>query len=173
MKSPKEFWKKLDTKRKRMTFDFNKNELYEYFKKLSGNLNTEYGSINDYSNSTEQDEESCAFDQEIFDTLNRVISTEEVKRVVTNFKSGKAAGLDKIIPGLLKAMDENFLDLIALILNNIFDSGSFPEEWALGIIVILFKEGSKSDLNNYRGITLLSMLGKILVGILIIIDSGK
>ena len=64
---------------------------------------------------------------------------------------------------MLKALDENFLDFVALILNNIFDSGSFPQEWALGIIVILFEEGSESDLNNYRGITLLSMLGKILV----------
>ena len=39
-------------------------------------------------------------------------------------------------------------------------------EWALGVIVILFKDGIKSDLNNYRRITLLSMLGKILVGVL-------
>ena len=53
-----------------------------------------------------------------------------------------------------------------MILNNIFDGGHFPEEWALGIIVILFKDGTKSELNNYRGITLLSMLGKILVGVL-------
>ena len=38
---------------------------------------------------------------------------------------------------------------------NIFDSSDFPEEWAFGIIVILFKDGMKSELNNYRGITLL------------------
>ena len=55
---------------------------------------------------------------------------------------------------------------MTLILNKIFDIGKFPEEWALGVIVILFKESTKSDLNNYRGITLLSMLGKILAGIL-------
>ena len=36
----------------------------------------------------------------------------------------------------------------------------------MGVIVILFKDGIKSDLNNYRGITLLIMLGKILVGVL-------
>ena len=30
----------------------------------------------------------------------------------------------------------------------------------------MYKEGERSDLNNYRGITLLSMLGKILVGAL-------
>ena len=55
------------------------------------------------------------------------------------------------------------LDVITLILNNIFDSGNFPEEWGLEI---LYKDEIKSDLNNYRGITLLSMLAKILVGVL-------
>ena len=53
-----------------------------------------------------------------------------------------------------------------MILSNIFDSDYFPVEWALGIIVILFKDGMKLELNNYRGITLLSMLGKISVGVL-------
>ena len=78
----------------------------------------------------------------------------------------KAGGLDKIIPELIKAFDDGIIDIITLILNNIFDSGYFPVEWALGIIVILFKDGMKLELNNYRGITLLSMLGKISVGVL-------
>ena len=98
--------------------------------------------------------------------MNRVIIVEEVKKVTLKLKNGKAGGLDKIIPELIKAFDDNVTDIIALILNNIFDGGDFPEEWALGIIVILFKDGTKSELNNYRGITLLSMLGKILVGVL-------
>ena len=32
-------------------------------------------------------------------------------------------------------------------------SGEFPEEWAVGIIVILFKGGEKNDLNNYYQIS--------------------
>ena len=32
--------------------------------------------------------------------------------------------------------------------DKIFDSGEFPELWALGIIVILFKGGERDDLNN-------------------------
>ena len=65
----------------------------------------------------------------------------------------------------IKEFDDNLLGFIIIVLNNIFDSGDFLEEWALGVIVILFKDGIKSDLNNYRGITLL-MLGKILVVVL-------
>ena len=85
--------------------------------------------------------------------------------MIANFKNGEAAGLDKIIPELIKALDEKTLDIFVLLLNKILDNGVFPEEWTLGV-VILYKEGERSELNNYRGITLLSTLGKILVGVL-------
>ena len=86
--------------------------------------------------------------------------------MIDNLKNNKAAGIDKIVSELLKNLDEPTMSIIVRILNKIFDSGEFPEEWAVGIIVILFKGGEKNDLNNYRGITLLSVIGKLLVGIL-------
>ena len=82
-------------------------------------------------------------------------------------KNNKAAGIDKIIPELLKGLDDQLLDVIEILSNLIFEKGVFPEEWTLGVITILFKDGETNDLNNYRGIiTLLSMLGKVLVGVL-------
>ena len=86
--------------------------------------------------------------------------------MIDKLKDKKAAGIDTIISELLKNLDEPTLKIIVRILNKIFDSGDFPEEWAVGIIVILFKGGERNDLNNYRGITLLSVIGKLLVGIL-------
>ena len=80
--------------------------------------------------------------------------------------NGKAVGIDKIIPELQKSFDENMLDLITLILNLIFEKGTFPEEWAVGVVIILHKDGDTSDLNNLSGITLLSMSGKLLIGVL-------
>ena len=165
MKSPKEFWRKLELKHKGVPFNFKKDELYNYFKKLSGKRENKVGAetldVNYFVNESDD-----VFEKDLLDVLNRVISIEEVRKVIKNLKNGKAAGLDKIIPELIKAFDDNMLEVIAPILNNIFDSGNFPEEWALGVIVILYKDGTKSDLNNYRGITLLSMLGKILIGVL-------
>ena len=80
--------------------------------------------------------------------------------MIANFKNGKAAGLNKITSELIKASDENSLEIFVLLLNKILDNGLFPEEWTLGIVIILFKEGVRSDLNNYWGITLLRLLGK-------------
>ena len=57
--------------------------------------------------------------------------------------------------------------IIEILLNPIFEKEVFAEEWTLGVIKILFKDCETNTLKyNYGGITLLSMLGKILVGIL-------
>ena len=43
-----------------------------------------------------------------------------------------------------------------------------PEEWHQGIIIPLYKgKGSKSECSNYRGITLLSVPGKVFAHIIL------
>ena len=51
--------------------------------------------------------------------------------------------------------------------NKILDSGVFPETWSIGLIIPLYKKkGDRKDSNNYRGITLLSCVGKLFTTIL-------
>ena len=38
-----------------------------------------------------------------------------------------------------------------------------PKQWRKGLLVYLFKKGDKEDPGNYRGITLLSVVGKVFV----------
>ena len=44
---------------------------------------------------------------------------------------------------------------------SLFKEGSFPIEWTKAIIVPLHKKGDPNDIDNYRGILLLSVLGKV------------
>ena len=41
-----------------------------------------------------------------------------------------------------------------------------PIDWARGIIVPIHKEGEKENVDNYRGITLLSVVGKLYSSVL-------
>ena len=67
---------------------------------------------------------------------------------------------------MFKKLNNCHLEVIVKLFNRILNSGMFPKEWAIEIIVPIFKKGTTSDLNNYRGIALLSVPGKLLTGIL-------
>ena len=58
--------------------------------------------------------------------------------------------------------------VMLMIFNNILLLEYFPSSWAVGNIVPIFKSGDKNDTNNYRGITILSCMGKLLKKYLII-----
>ena len=51
--------------------------------------------------------------------------------------------------------------------NIVLKSGIVPDAWCMGAIIPLYKgKGSKDDLDNYRGITLLSCIGKLFTSLL-------
>ena len=52
------------------------------------------------------------------------------------------------------------------LVNMILSTGKFPNSEKTGVIVTLYKKGDPQDLNNYRGITLLSSIYKLVTKIL-------
>ncbi|MCG8046233.1 MAG: reverse transcriptase family protein, partial [Candidatus Thiodiazotropha endolucinida] len=48
----------------------------------------------------------------------------------------------------------------------LYEMGYFPESWTEGHIIPIFKKGDRNDVSNYRGITLLSIVGKLFTRIL-------
>ena len=59
------------------------------------------------------------------------------------------------------------LKLILDYFNLVLQSGIVPESWTTGLIMPLYKgKGSTADTNNYRGITLLSCIGKLFTALI-------
>ena len=51
--------------------------------------------------------------------------------------------------------------------NKVLNTGEIPNKWITGIIIPIYKgKGSELDPSNYRGITLLSCMGKLFTHIL-------
>ena len=57
-------------------------------------------------------------------------------------------------------------NIVVKLFNEILQSGDVIPEWVIGMIVPIYKNGAKSDPSNYRGITLISCLGKLFLSIL-------
>ena len=66
-------------------------------------------------------------------------------------------------PELFKAFNSAFL---ARIFNTVFSTGIFPKAWSVGCIKPIYKKGDENLPSNYRGITLLPIMGKLLTSIL-------
>ncbi|KAK3537288.1 hypothetical protein QTP70_006984 [Hemibagrus guttatus] len=85
----------------------------------------------------------------------------EVTEVVQQLLGGKAPGVDEIRPEYLKSLDVVGLSWLTHLCNIAWRSGTVPLDWATGVVVPLFKKGDRRVCSNYRGITLLSLPGKV------------
>ena len=70
-------------------------------------------------------------------------------------------------------LNKYFIETIDILLpficdtfNAVLDSGVFPDSWRERIVIPLHKKGDKNDVNNYRGITLLSCFSKLFTTVL-------
>ena len=50
---------------------------------------------------------------------------------------------------------------LEILFNYILDKQCFPKSWSKGVIIPVYKKGDNTDVNNYRGITLISCFAKL------------
>ena len=86
----------------------------------------------------------------------------EIKRIITDLKSKNSSGMDEIPSKVLKCTPDNILWAIAHIFNLSLSNGEFIDAFKVAKVVPVFKKGSTYDVNNYRPISLLPVLSKIL-----------
>ena len=88
---------------------------------------------------------------------------QEVKEALSKLKENKAPGVDGIHPKILNRCSST----VCLPLQKIFQmtlvDGSLPRDWKDANVTALHKKGSKSDVGNYRPVSLTSVPCKILV----------
>ena len=81
---------------------------------------------------------------------------------VDSLKDGKAPGKDAIPPEAIKHRKPALLHHLHVLLLHCWKEGTVPQDMRYAKIVTLCKnKGDRSDCNNYRGISLLSVVGKV------------
>uniref|UniRef100_A0A3B4FLA9 Reverse transcriptase domain-containing protein n=1 Tax=Pundamilia nyererei TaxID=303518 RepID=A0A3B4FLA9_9CICH len=94
------------------------------------------------------------------------ISGGEVTEAVKQLLGGRAPGVDEVCPEFLKALDVVGLSWLTRLYNVAWRSGAVPLDWQTGVVVPIFKKGDRRVCSNYRGITLLSLPGKVYARVL-------
>lgn len=91
-----------------------------------------------------------------------LVSTDYVLKSLKSVNSRKATGLDGISAYVLKMAAEELACSLTHILNRSIQSNKFPTEWKNAKVTPVHKSDSKLDVSNYRPISVLPVLSKIL-----------
>ena len=128
-----------------------------YFKTLHnpivGNENETIPEENDPIDNTDDNEEDN-------------ISMVELIKAKKKIKLGKAAGADQIFPEMIVNQDIEADKLLLKIFQTAYKTKSIPNDWNISVIIPIHKSGPTNKCENYRGISLLSVPGKLYARIL-------
>ena len=96
------------------------------------------------------------------------IGYDEISANVRKLKGGKSPGVYEIMGQYLQTGGESVVEWLVRLFNGCFREGGVPKEWKSACIVPLYKgKGEHYEFANYRGISLLRVVGKVNGGILI------
>ena len=90
------------------------------------------------------------------------ISDEKILNIIRSLNPNKAHGWDDISVRMIRMCDDSLVFPLKLIFEACLRQGVFPEVWKRANVVPVHKKNSKNLKQNYRPISLLPILGKIL-----------
>ena len=90
------------------------------------------------------------------------VTEAEVYKYLSNVKPTKSTGYDKIPPKLIKDAAGVISRSLTIIFNKSIISGIFPEDLKIAVLSPIFKKGDRSSCGNYRPISVLSVIAKVL-----------
>ena len=155
--NPREYWNLLnkDKSKVKPSNKISLDSFMEHFKNLS-----QIDRVDEENNDSTFD--PLSVNHSVNEDINREFTFDEVLSVTKKLKNGKASGIDNILNEYLKNCPNSAMSLIVHIFNLVLKTGIVPTDWSIGIIQPLYKnKGTIDDPDNYRGITLLSCIGKL------------
>jgi len=114
-------------------------------------------------------------DESVFDTVQTADAPEneppptieEVEEAVKRLKNRKSPGKCQITAEMLKFGGQPLTKFLHTLITAVWNTEDCPQEWRDAVIVTIFKKKDPTICDNYRGISLLSIPGKVFAMILL------
>ena len=87
---------------------------------------------------------------------------DKVQELLKNLSPSKSCGVDGLGARHLKAAANHLVPVLGHLFNASFVTKTFPAPWKVACVTALHKDGDRSDPNNYRPISVLPVVSKLL-----------
>ncbi|XP_011270826.1 hypothetical protein CAOG_09093, partial [Capsaspora owczarzaki ATCC 30864] len=101
-------------------------------------------------------------DDEDHELMSRPLEAWEIVHAINKTAPGKSPGPDGLGTAFYKKFKHELAPILAAIANRSLENGRLPEYMQDGFVKLLYKKGPRSDLGNYRPISLLNCDFKLL-----------
>ena len=132
------------------------NAFNEYFSKIGSNIASNI-------NCTEDGQSYKVYLQN--PTLKKFafkkVNDNEVLSIINKLKNKKSRGADNISNQLLKTIKQELCKPLTIIINQMIETGVYPEKFKISKITPIYKKNERTNIANYRPISLLPTLSKI------------
>ena len=91
-----------------------------------------------------------------------LVTEKEIEKTISELCPKNSFGHDEISTNHLKTLKKPISKSLALIVNQCLKTGIFPENLKLAKVIPIYKKGDPSDMNNYRPISLLPSISKVI-----------
>ena len=89
-------------------------------------------------------------------------TVEEVNDLISDLKASKSIGPYSLPTKIMKQLNGIIVSPLAELINTSFQSGIFPGIFKIAKVIPIFKSESRVLCNNYRPISLLSNISKLI-----------
>jgi len=108
--------------------------------------------------------EQCQLSTGWIDVLH---DSDKIWKAALMLQDGKSPCLDGIYPEIIKRGGQKLLSTLCIIILNAWSTATVSQDWKVAQLVTIFKKGDHKLCSYYRGISLLSILGKVFAHILL------
>ena len=124
-----------------------------FFSTIGATLASKFSSNSDHQIPGPRNETDSQFER---------VTVEYIQKQLQQLPAAKATGLDGLNSRLLKEAADYICTPLAYIVNLSLQTGVFPEEWKIARVTPIFKAGARDDLGNYRPVSILPVVSKLL-----------
>ena len=139
--------------------NYNKQNIANGFCDFFSNIGNKLASNIDKSNKSYKDFMSTSSSNSVF---LHPTNKYEIEKIINSLKNKTSFGSDKISNSFIKSIKSEICHPLEIIFNKSMLEGKFPSKFKIAHVLPVFKNNNKHDCNNYRPISLLTCISKIL-----------